>query len=130
MSLTKKRDELIAEHKAMEKYDPHWKALAEKGDLISERPIAFVCNDEIVVVGDCVDKILEGLKRFKMTWDAKSEERDERMAREPSFAHAVSKVDRLLDQNPAEIRVPQQVWNGIVLSLAEVGILVCLSDGK
>lgn len=127
MNLLEKRAALIAEHQAMEKYEPHWKALAEKGDQLSERPIAFLCDDEVVVVGDCVEKILDGLLAFM----ERADDYQDRAKREPAVAQALAKCGRAVGAAvPEEIRVGQQIWNAYLFGLNEVGVKVVLTDGS
>ena len=124
MDLTKRRADIIAEHAAMEKYDPYHKMLAAQGDRISERPIAFLCDDEVVVTGDCATKVREGLRRFV----ARSAEFQERAKREPAIAQALVKAAREATAT-GDLRVPQQIWNAYTLALGEVGVKAVLADG-
>lgn len=125
MSIEKKREALVADHKAMEKYDPYWKTLAEKGDRIGDRPVAFLCDDEVVIVGACVAKVTAGLAEFL----GRGDEYVDRTAREPAVAQAMSKARKYVDATD-EIRVPQQVWNALAFALGEVGLKVVLTDGR
>lgn len=128
MSLLEKQAKLLAEHQAMEKYDPHWKAEAEAGRKISERPVAFLCDDEVVIVGDDVAKIRDALAKFIELTETESWHK--RAAREQVAAYAESKVKAILSR-PAgdELRMHQQHWNAVALAMGEIGQEVVLSDG-
>ena len=139
MDLLKRREEIIAEHKAQEKYDPHWSKEAQAGRAISARPIAFLCDDEVVVVGEDVTKIIEGLKPFVARAEREAElakndpvlaEALKKKLSTPIYAHALAKCSKAVHAPvPAEIRVPQQTWNAYLYSLNEQGINVVLTDG-
>lgn len=131
MELLEKRDAIIAEHQAQEKYDPHWKAEAEQGRKISERPVAFLCNDEVVVVGEDVGKIRAGLEDFFDRISADGDALAYKLASEPAFAQAVEKSKVLLDGPPAdELRLSQNHWNAVAYALQEAEVLVVMADGK
>lgn len=129
LNLLKRREEIISDHKAMEKYHPHWKTEMEAGRSLSTRPIAFLCDDEVVVIGDDVTKIIEGLEGFINKFSSSPRDND-RAKREPTFAVAVYKASRLIATKPTEIRVSQNVWNAYTLALGEVGVEVVLTDGS
>jgi hypothetical protein len=132
VDLLKKRDALIAEHQAQEKYDPHWKAEAEKGRKLSERPIAFICDDTVIVPGEeCIRKIFGGLKRFLDIWDAAPDVASKKAATEPAFAQALAKARQACRyEGPLpHVSVPQQVWNAYLYALNSVGLEVVISDG-
>src|SRR4051794_35051255 len=98
MDLTERREEIIAEHQAQERYDPHWKAEADRGRKISERPIAFLCDDEVVVVGPCVGKIRDGLAAFFEKIGADRDALAARLSGEPAFAQAAEKCRKALQE--------------------------------
>lgn len=125
MDLLNARDAVLREHKSAEKYDPYHQSLAAAGDRISERPVAFIVDDEVVVVGECVAKVMDGLKAF-LSRDA---EYADRAGREPVVAQALAKARKLTEAAPTEIRVSQQTWNSLLFALGEVGVKVALSDG-
>lgn len=127
MSLAEKRIKIISEHQAMEKYDPYWRDLAKQGDRVSERPIAFLCDDEVIVLGDCVPKIMAGIKIFI---DKIAVRQQDHLCTEPATAQAIRKCTTLYSETPpAEIRVPQQWWNAYLFGLNEAGVNVVLADG-
>ena len=141
--LLKKREEIIAFHKTHESVPesplspahPQMKAAMEKGAALhSERPIFFSCDDEAVVVGECVGKVLAGVKKFLAVVDATPESKEAwatRAIREPTVRQALTRC-RLLDATsppPTELRMHQQYWNAILYGLQEVGVLVVGADG-
>jgi len=132
MDLNKRREDIITEHKAQEKYDPYWKAEAEKGRKISERPVAFQCDDEVVLVGECVPKVMTALSQFVIahgdaykSLDTAPPEHHKRYG----VAKAVSLLGRHGEEGPHELRVPQQAWNGLLFCLETMGVDVVLADG-
>lgn len=129
MDLVKRRDQIIAEHKAMEKHNPAIKAQAARGDRLSDRPIAFLCDDEVVVIGDDVGKVLAGVQKFV---DEHSQRFDD-PAVQAALAHdhgCLKRCRKLLASPPSgELRVGQQVWNSYLHGLGEVGVQVVLADG-
>jgi hypothetical protein len=126
MDLAKKRAEIATEHAAQEKYDPHWLAAAKAGEKLSDRPIAFVCDDEVVVIGTCVPKVLAGVAAFR----ARAAEYADR-TREPVVAQALKRAEALAATpgDAAELRMSQQHWNAVLFCLGEVGVTCVLADG-
>lgn len=126
MDLLKKRAAVVAEHAAMEKYDPAW-----KGTGLSTRPVAFVCDDEVYVVGECVAKVHRGLREFADRFGPAYD--DEK--RRPGWKYqliAMDKCRKFLAEHPdppEAIRVPQYVWNSYLFALGEVGVQVVTTDG-
>lgn len=124
VDLTAKRAELAAQF-ATQIFEPHWAELAKGGDKLTDRPVAFICDDEVVVIGDDVAKVYAGLTKFQQTAAA-----DWASSPEPQKVLCLAKVKRALAAPPpAEIRVPAQVWNCYLHALAEVGVQVVTSDG-
>ncbi len=120
MDLLKKRGEILTDHAAMEKHNPAW-----KGTGLQDRPVAFLCDDEVVVIGECVGKIFAGLTTFMATADK------DRAKNNPQFSQALGKISKLLESPaPAELRVSQQTWNAYLLGLNEAGVTVVLTDGS
>lgn len=131
MSLSERRAAIIAEHVAQEKYDPHWKGEAEKGRRISERPVAFVVNDEVVVLADDVPKVMAAVEAFFAKISADRDALLAKLASEPAFAQSVEKCKLLLERPPAgELRVSQNCWNCVAYALQDVEFLVVLADGR
>lgn len=129
MELSERREEIIANHKAQERYDPHWKAAADRGSRLSEQPVAFLVDDEVVVIGDDVTKIYDGLQKFVEMAD-EDEAWEGRAAREPSVAQALAKARQALERDqPEELRLPQQWWNAYLFALDAAGVRVTLADG-
>lgn len=128
MDLLKKRAEIILEHGAMERHDPHWKDEAAKGRKISERPVAFLCNKHVVIVGDCAKKVLDKLEYF-LSWANGNQSFQDRMEKEPTARDAVVEAEALVEAKPKEIRVTTQEWNSLMLGLNEIGFMVAMSDG-
>jgi hypothetical protein len=128
MTLLEKRDRLLAEHTAQEKYDPYWKAEAAAGRALSKRPIAFLCDDEVVLVGPCVVAVFDGLRNFQqlVSTDASWQKRS---LSEPAVAYSIARIKRVVGEPPAELRISQQVWTAYLLGLNAVGLTCCLSDG-
>jgi hypothetical protein len=128
IDLVKKRAAIQADHEGKQQFDRmYWQPLAEAGDKLADRPVAFQCDDEIVAIGDDVAAIYAGLEKFAETilpaW--------EKIVNEPLKAMAVSKVKRLLaGPQPDELRLGTQVWNCCLAALKEVGVQVCVSDGS
>jgi len=127
MDLLKERARIIVEHEAMERYHPYWRELAEKGDRISERPIAFVCDDEVVVVGDDVQRVYDGLQAFA----DRAAEYVHRRKVDGLLNAALNRVTKTLDADvPNEIRVSTQVWNSYLYALDLVETPIVLADGS
>lgn len=139
MDLLRRRADLIALHLLTERvpespWSPEHPAMRLKlasGEApLSERPIAFLCDDEVAVVGECVTKVVAGLRLFAERAGKQAALYNGRSAREPVVAHALKKIGQLLERPPQdEIRVPQQVWNAYLFGLGEVGVNVILTDG-
>lgn len=130
MDFAQTRAAIISEHQAMERHDPHWKSEAAKGDKISERPIAFICDEELVFTGECVPKVFEGLKLFaeKAGTDKALQAREKT---EPAVAQAIAKARRLLaGEQPAELRLSGQAFNCVSFALGEVGLKIVTTDGQ
>lgn len=135
MSLSAKRDELIALHKMYEMVpespwspkNPVMKEKLEAGEqLLSERPIAFLCDDEIVVLGDCIGKVVDGLGRFL----ERSTDYEKLAQHQPAVAQALAKAKRLVESRPiGELRMSQQHWNAILYCLNEIGMHVISTQG-
>jgi hypothetical protein len=106
-----------------------WYAVTPK---MSERPVAFLCDDEIVVLAADVPKIVGALQKFIASTSAADVQVKwlKRAASEPVVAHALSRIEKLLANPPAEIHLPQQWWNAILFGLNEVGCEVVLTDGS
>ena len=124
MDLAERRRTLQVDHAAMEKYDPYWKDLAFHGDRFSERPIAFLCDDEICLLSEDADKVRTGLKAFL----ARATEYEKRAQVEPTVASALAKAAKYVD-SAGDIRVGQQVWNCLLFGLGEAGLQVVLTSG-
>jgi hypothetical protein len=133
MDHLKRRQEIIDRFKTCEsvKQSPmHASNLASGEPTYSERPVAFLCDDEILVVGDCVGKLYAGLKKFIAVVDGSPESWSQRAAREPWVGQAIAKTKKQLAiPEPTELRVTQQIWNGYMFAMQEVGLLVVLTDG-
>lgn len=126
-TLAEKRAEVIERHKAQEQFDPHWKAEAAAGRKISERPVAFLCDDEVVVTGDCVGKVMEAVKTFL---DLASHGPLTRADSENHLAYAIAKCQQIASRPAtAELRVSQQRWNAICYAMSIVGVECVLTDG-
>lgn len=140
MDFLKKRDELIGEHKAQVKHDPGW-----KGSDLVDRPIAFIDDEDVVVVGDCVTKVFDGLKQFKAHVDDPKQGWAAKATREPVVALVLKRLTTLLAQEPgAEFRTDQRTWNCVLYALEHCnpikdekgnvtgysGINVVLTDGR
>lgn len=131
MDLASKRAKVIADHQAQERFDPHWKAEADKGRKLSERPVALLCDDEVVVLGDCIAKVAAGLQKFKELVAANAPAWEERRKKEPSVAQAFNKIDRFLASNTSgELRLSQKDWNALLFGLNEADVHVVLTDGS
>ena len=119
MTLQEKRAKIAEDHKAQAKYDPHWQAEAKAGRCITKRPVAFKCDDEIVVIGDDVAVIVAAVKKFKAKADA-DPSYAERAKSDGQMAYTISRVDKFL-ATPAgpEIRVGTQVWNALLHAMRE-----------
>lgn len=132
MDLDARRAEIFADHQAQEKYDPHWKGEAEKGRRLSLRPLAFICDDEVVVLGDDVGKVLAGVAAFESALAPAMADPDRALAVPNYKRQAFARARKLLADNappPAELRVSQAVWNHVACALEEAGVLVVLADG-
>ena len=130
--LKAKREGIVAEHKAIEKHDPHHRAEAEKvraagRPTLSERPIAFQCDDEVVVVGECVGVVVAAAAKFV----GRADEYEERAKFEPVVAMALKVCRRVAESSVAtsELRLTQQHWNCLMFGLTEVGVQCVLTDG-
>lgn len=127
-TLAERRAAVLTEHAAQEKYDPFWAAEAKAGRPLADRPVAFLCDDEVVVVGGCVPKVMAGVRAFL----DRADEYGERAAREPSLRHALGTcrkiADRHADDGP-ELRLPSQWWNAVTYALGESGVLCCVAQG-
>lgn len=133
MDLLKRREEILAEHRAQEKYDPYWLAEANAGRKLSERPIAFLCDDEIVILSACVGKVLEALRQFVAAATPIFADPEAVLTQENYKRHAFAKAKLLLSRHgeepPSELRVPQQTWSAITHGLAEAGVLAVTTEG-
>jgi hypothetical protein len=135
MSLTEKRAAVIERHRNQEQFDPHWKGVAEEAKKpgspakLSERPVAFVCDDEIVITGGCVGKVLSAVSKFLEIAADKSFH--ERAKGESDLAYALAKCKQLTaSPAPAELRLSQQRWNAVTYALSVVGVDCVLTDGN
>lgn len=129
MDLIKRREEIIAEHTAQQKYHPHWKTEASAGRLIAERPIAFICDDEVVVLGEDVAKVLAGIKQFVEKHGSEFDDPTIQAAKMHDF-NCLKRCKKLLAAPPnGDLRVSQNVWNAYAFGLGEVGVFVVLTDG-
>lgn len=130
MDLWQRRATIIAEHQAQEKFDPYWKAEAAAGRKLSERPIAFLCDDEVRLFGECISKVHAGLEKFLVQVEALPDHGQAR-ANEPTFVAAV-KLARLCTTSPPgndSWSFPQQRWNSITYALAQAGIEIVITEG-
>jgi hypothetical protein len=127
MDLLEKRSAVLAEHAAMERHHPHWKAEAAAGRKITDRPVAFQCDDAVCVVGDCVPKVLAGLGDFL----ARGDEYAARLPVEPALRQAVAVAKRLTEagESPGQIVLTTQQWNCVSAALGHCGIDCVLADG-
>lgn len=139
MKLLEKRRSIIDDHISQQKIEEtHWakeaKSIRAEGSKrlpIAERPIAFICDDEIVVGGDCVGKVMDGLKKFVAMSKDHSHPIQKRRGAEAAVNNAIVKAEKLTSgEVPKELRVSQQTWNSINFCLAEVGIDCVLADGS
>jgi hypothetical protein len=127
IDLKAKRAEIAQRHQNLQEFNDYWAARAKDGDKIAERPVAFICDDEIVAIGDDVAAIFAGLAKFVAEKGAEFDA----AAGEPAKLMAIAKAKKALaSPPPAEIRVSAQVWNSYLWALAEVGIQVATSDGS
>ena len=130
-ALLKRREEILTEHKAQERLDPYWAREAREGRKLSTRPIAFVCDDEVVLFKECVGKLRDGLTEFFTRSGADRDLLEQRLANEPAFAQAVEKARRVLAaEETDELRVPQAWWNALTFAMQEAGHEVVTADGK
>lgn len=123
--LLKLRDKVLSEHAAQEKYDPHWVAEAKEGRRLSDRPVAFQCDDEVVVKGPCADKVRAALAAFA----AREGEFADRLLVEPWLRQAFAVAKKFANRTDDLVFTSQQ-WNGAAYALAESKLLVALADGK
>ena len=134
MSLLEQRARVLAEHAAAQKYDPYWIAEARDGRPIAERPVAFLLDDEVAVVGPDVATVLAGLRTF--TADLAGRMSDiERAEAVPVFVrHAYYRAKKLIEKHngdaPAMLRFGQQHWNSILCGLEHAHVLVALTAGE
>ncbi len=128
LDLVSRRETLRADHVAMERFHPHWHALALTGDHISSRPIVFLCDDEIVALPPDAQVIRQALQVFVSKVAADLPRWEKLAAAQPTLAQAISKSTREVVQT-GELRVPQNVWNSYCLALEESGLQVMLTDG-
>lgn len=128
MDYLKQAEVIVAEHKAMEKYDPFWKSEADKGHRLSDRPIAFLRDFEIIVVGDSVTKVLDGLRSYLNTYGTRDEELAQRDVR---VRMALIRIKRLLAQSPppTELLMETGAWNSMLYGLNMMNIDVILTEG-
>jgi hypothetical protein len=138
MDLVAQRAAIVADHKGMEKVPqspwhpkhPIMREAMDKGEtLLSNRPIAFLCDDEVVVVGECIKKIYDGLKKF-VEREAKGWDDPAKCAAKLHDYNCVKRCRKFVEQPaPKEIRVPQGTWNSYLHGLNEVGVQVVLTEG-
>ncbi len=127
MTLLERRAEVLADHQAQEKYHPHWVAEAREGQHISKRPIAIHQGDDIVFVGDCVGKVLDGFGAFVNMVDSTEALQDKEKA-EPGFALTVKRARTLLAAPPpGEFRIPVERWNTYLPALEAAGLTIVLT---
>lgn len=135
MDFKQARQAIVDEHKAMEKHDPFQREEAERAKRAGEptlcqRPIGFLCDDEVVVVGDCVETVIDGLNKFLDLCDSKDSDLNDRAGREPVVAQAIAKSKKVLENTGDELRVPTQTWNALMFALGEVGVKAVLTEGR
>lgn len=135
-ALKKKRAAVLAEHKAAAKYHPFWAEVAKKGGhCISQRPIAFLVDDEVIILDECVKKIVDRLAEFIALVDSKlmkavspdgnlvDVNMYEHIAKtQPTINKAISFARKIVAANPTdELRVAQRDWNSVIFAMEEVG---------
>lgn len=138
--LQKRRKEMLNDHAAMEKHDPHWKAHAAdvksgfaKGTPIGQRAIAFRCDNdlesEVVVLSECVYKVTAGLQMF-LKKAKNDKDLKERREKEPLVKQAFAAAEKFSTFKGNELRVSTQAWNSIVFCLSEAGVEVSMTHGN
>jgi len=100
-------------------------SLAEGHTLLSERPIAFIDDDEIVLVGPDAELVAAKLNE---AWDLPADVPDQ----SPQARHAktVTKKVELRDEGGIPyVRMSTQRWNGCLLALSAMGVMCIVTDG-
>lgn len=138
MDLMKRREEILALHKAHEMVPqspwspahPLMKQELDHGVLkISDRPIAFLCDDEVVVLKPDVPKILAGILKFVEEYGPKFDDPAVAASRGHDF-NCLKRCRKLLQAAPTgDLSVSQGTWTAYLYGLGEVGVDVVLSDG-
>lgn len=140
MDLVAERDRLIAHHKAHETVPQSpWcptnpsmvaeKAAAEAEKrpfhLLSERPIAFICDNKVKFVGDCVDKVLAGIN----SWNPPADYVDQY---DNMYQRAVKAAKRIAVENKdaKQLVLFSVEWNQVNYILELQGIHVVSSQGE
>lgn len=130
MDMLAKRQAVIDRHKALEKKrgsgwhpaDLGAERREERGELpLSERPVAFLDDDLVRVVGGCADRVVAALKAWLAAHGDAVTPASTTLER-----HAKLKVARTLAAyvRDGEIAVPQQDWNGCMVALTAQNVQV------
>jgi hypothetical protein len=126
VDLLKKRADIAQRHANLEEFNDFYKELAKDGDKITDRIIAFQCDDEIVFVGPDVKAVRDAAAKFQKDvaplW--------QKATNEPLKAMAVARITKLLAaEQGTELRLATQAFNAVVAGLSEVGEQFSVSDG-
>ena len=93
--------------------------------LLSARPIAFVEDRHMRVVGPCVAQILAAL----LSYSADAEPHDNRTPQEERAWQLAVGLKAQEGINGPELVLSSQDWNDCLFALAHEGVLVCTSQG-
>ena len=144
-TLLEQREKILTRHKTLESVEgsawhpkhPAMRASMENDGhmLLTERPITFKCYDpdtekeEIVAVGPCVAKIIDGLKKFAAKLDTHPSLRASAKG-DAQLSQTIERVTAIITKPQApEFRVSTSVWNSVTHALGIIGIQCVLTDG-
>ena len=127
-----RRADIIARHKILESVGGsgwHRKDAGSPHMLdqmpLSERPIGFVGDDEVLFVGEDVDTVKQGLAKFAARYEG--QEIPEDAAQLIRTLKAVpGQIARR--QHDGEYAIPRGKWNDINFALHDVGVICCITQ--
>lgn len=120
--LLARREEVIADFLGREKYAPE---KSPEGVLLSQRPIAFVCDNRIRLVGECVDKVLHAIN----VWSPPEDYVD---VLDGMYVRALAAARKISAENRGakQLDLTSAAWNQINYILELQGIQCVLTEGE
>lgn len=90
--------------------------------LLSERPIAFIGDDDVIFVGECAERVEQGLKNFAQRYPLNRipADNDQMMRSAKSVIAVLSRP-----QYEGRYVIPRGKWNDCAYALRVEGIICC-----